>query len=69
MEPAKFFASMAHSDIKVISDCDEHLVDWVKFQRKENQPKILAKFGAVEIFLFHTTVRAQLLQNMRNYQG
>lgn len=61
--------SVAHFDINVISDCDEQLVDWVEFKGSENQPEIIAKFRAAEIFPFLQYYSTQLLENMRNHRG
>ena len=61
--------SVAHFDIKVISDCEERLVDWVEFKGSGHQPKIIARFRAAEIFPFLQYYSARLLENMRNHRG
>lgn len=60
--------SVAHFDINVISDCDEHLVDWVEFKGSGNQPETIAKFRAEEIFPFLQYYSDQLLNNIRNHR-
>lgn len=60
--------SVAHFDINVISDCDEHLVDWVEFKGSGNQPETIARFRAAEIFPFLQYYSARLLENMRNHR-
>ena len=60
--------SVAHFDISVISDCQEHLVDWIEFKGSGNQPQVIAKFRASEIFPFLKYYSARLLENMRRYR-
>lgn len=61
--------SVAHFDIEVISDCDERLIDWVEFKGSGNQPEVIAKFRATEIYPFLQFYSTQLLENMRNHRG
>lgn len=60
--------SVAHFDIKVVSDCDEHLVDWVEFKGSGNQPETIARFRSAEILPFLQYYSTQLLENMRNHR-
>lgn len=60
--------SVAHFDIEVISDCDERLIDWIRFKGSGKQPEIIASFRAAEIYPFLQFYSAKLLENMHNHR-
>lgn len=61
--------AVAHFDIKVISESDENLVDWLEFSDSENGGELVARFRANELLPFLRHYASILLQNMERHRG
>ena len=61
--------SIAHFDIKVISECEQNLVDYIQFNGTANQPKVVATFHAPEIFPFLQYYAKSLVHNLNKHRG
>lgn len=57
--------SIAHFDIEIISECERQLVDYIKFNGTRNQPPVIAKFHAPEVFPFLQYYAHGLTYNLR----
>jgi hypothetical protein len=60
--------AVAHFDIRVISESDENLVDWLEFADSENGDEIVAKFRSNELLPFLRHYATCLLQNMERHR-
>jgi len=56
--------AVAHFDIRVISESDENLVDWLEFTDSESGGEIVAKFRSNELLPFLRHYATCLMQNM-----
>lgn len=61
--------SIAHFDIEVVSTCQNNLVDFIEFKGSGNQPEVIARFSAPEIFPFLQYYAQGLSENLRRYRG
>lgn len=61
--------SIAHFDIEVISTCHNNLVDFIEFKGTGNQPAVIARFSAPEIYPFLQYYADGLSDNLRRYRG
>lgn len=61
--------AVAHFDIEVISESEQHLVDWLVFSDSQNGGSLVAKFRASELLPFLHYYAQCLLQNMERYRA
>lgn len=61
--------AIAHFTIEVISECDKKLIDHIVFKGTDNQPDIIAKFSAQEIFPFLQYYAGSLIENIRKHRA
>lgn len=57
--------SIAHFDIDVISENGNNLIDYIEFKGSGNQPPIIARFSAPEIYPFLQYYAQALSENLR----
>ena len=60
--------SIAHFNIKVISEDENNRIDWIHFIDSENGKKLLVRFRANEILPFLKYYSSCLLKNISNYK-
>jgi len=60
--------SVEHFDIKVVSDSDARLIDWIEFNDAEQGNHLVARFRAQELLPFLQYYTNCLLENMRLYR-
>lgn len=60
--------AVAHFDIKVTSEDDRNLVDWLEFSDSENGGALVARFRGSELLPFLRYYAKCLLDNMKNYR-
>ena len=60
--------AVAHFDIKVTSEDDRNLVDWLEFSDSENGGAIIARFRGSELLPFLRHYAKCLLENMNKYR-
>lgn len=60
--------AVAHFDIKVFSDSDEQLIDWIEFNDTEHGNRLVARFRAQELWPFLQYYTNCLLENMKLYR-
>ena len=61
--------AIAHFDIEVISVCDNNLVDFIEFKGSGNQPAVIARFSAPEIYPFLQYYAHGISQNLRKHRA
>jgi len=61
--------SIAHFDIDVISTCQNNLVDFIEFKGTGNQPAVITRFSAPEIYPFLQYYAERLSENLRKHRG
>lgn len=59
--------SIAHFDIKVISDSEERLIDWIEFSDSQQNGRLVARFKAQELLPFLRYYTTCLLENIRRH--
>lgn len=59
--------AIAHFDIDVISVCDNNLLDFIEFKGSGNQPAVIARFSAPEIYSFLQYYAHGLSENLKRY--
>jgi HEPN pEK499 p136 len=59
--------SIAHFDIEVISTCQNNLIDFIEFKGRDNQPAVIARFSAPEIYPFLQYYAHELSENLRKH--
>jgi hypothetical protein len=60
--------SIAHFNIRVISEDDQKRIDWIEFVDSENGNKLLVRFRASEIFSFLKYYSSCLINNIKKYK-
>ncbi|MBD3656589.1 HEPN family nuclease [Marinobacter sp.] len=60
--------AVAHFDIKVMSEDDRNLVDWLEFSDSENGGVLVARFRGSELLPFLRYYSKCLLENMGKYR-
>lgn len=60
--------SIAHFDIKVISESEEQLIDWVEFNDSKQDSHLVARFKAQELLPFLKYYAICLLENMKKFR-
>lgn len=60
--------AVAHFDIKVTSEDDRNLVDWLEFSDSENGGVLVARFRGSELLPFLRYYAKCLLENMEKYR-
>lgn len=61
--------AVAHFDIEVISESEQHLVDYLVFSDSQNCGALVAKFQARELLPFLRYYAQCLLQNLEQYRA
>lgn len=57
--------SVAHFDIKVISEDDDNLINWIEFSDSQNYGRLVAKFQSKELLPFLEYYSRCLLSNLK----
>lgn len=61
--------AIAHFDVKVISNCENKLIDFIEFKGRGNQPGVIARFAAPEIYPFLQYYAQVLCENLRRHRA
>src|SRR6056297_161821 len=61
--------AVAHFDIEVISESEQHLVDCLVFSDSQNDGALVARFRASELLPFLRYYAQCVLQNIRQHRG
>lgn len=61
--------AVAHFDIKVTSEDDKNLIDWLEFSDSENDGALVARFRGSELLPFLRYYANCLLDNMKKHRG
>jgi hypothetical protein len=56
--------SIAHFNIKVVSESDKNLIDWLEFYDNENGGRLIARFKSTELLPFLKYYTNALMENM-----
>lgn len=61
--------AIAHFDIEVVSTCENNLVDFIEFKGSGNQPEVIARFSAPEVYPFLKYYAQGLCENLRRHRA